>query len=59
VTSSTSPELGSMQLFEKDASSLQVVVREINAPYTELHLIVSRAVGRTAGEALPAAARTR
>jgi hypothetical protein len=59
VTSSTSPELGSMQLYEKDGSSLQVVVREINAPYTELHLIVSRAVGRAAGEAFPAAARTR
>src|SRR3954469_25880641 len=52
VTSSTSPDLGSMQLYEKDASSLQVVVREVNAPYTELHLIVSRAVGRAAGEAL-------
>jgi hypothetical protein len=48
-----------MQLYEKDGSSLQVVVREINAPYTELHLIVSRVVGRAAGEALPAAARTR
>ena len=56
LTSATSPELGSIQLYQKDGGSLQVIVREINAPYTELHLIVSRAVGRAAGEALPAAA---
>jgi hypothetical protein len=59
VNSATSPELGSMQLFEKDGGSLQVVVREINAPYTELHLIVSRTVARAAGVALPAAAESR
>ena len=58
ITSSTSPELGTTQLFEKDGGSLQVIVREAT-PFTELHLIVSRAVGRAAGEALPAAVRSR
>jgi hypothetical protein len=57
VNSMTSPDLGSIQLYEKDGSSLQVVIREINAPYTELHLIVSRVVGR--GDALPTSARSR
>jgi hypothetical protein len=59
ITSSSSPDLGTTQMYEKDGASLQVVVRESTAPYTELHLIVSRAVGRTGGQALPASAPLR
>lgn len=59
VTSMTSPELGSSEVYEKDGGSLQVIVREATAPYTELHLIVSRAVGRYSGQALPTAARAK
>jgi hypothetical protein len=58
ITTTTSPDLGTILLFEKDSGSLQVIVRDV-APYSELHLVVSRAVPRPAGSALPAAAVTR
>jgi hypothetical protein len=59
VNSATSPELGSIQLYEKEGSSLQVIVREGTAPYTELHLIASRAAAAARSQVMPTATGTR
>lgn len=57
VSAATTAEIGTLQVYEKDGSSLQVILRESSSS-TELELIVSR-VGRSSqGGAPPIQAQT-